>query len=174
MTDTATQPGAHAPTILMVMGVSGSGKSTVGTLLAQRLDWPFADGDDLHTPEHIAKMQAGRALNDADRAPWLAAIAAWIDERRAGGVIVCSALKRAYRDAIVRGRPQVRIVYLQGSRALIAQRLRQRRGHFMPAGLLDSQFSALEEPGPDEAPITVGIEEGPDAIAASIAARLGF
>ena len=173
----APRPRSGEPTILVVMGVSGSGKSTVGALLAQRLDWPFADGDDFHAPEHVAKMRAGHALDDADRAPWLAAIAGWIGERLArgqSGVIVCSALKRAYREAIVGGRAQARIVYLEGSRVLIAERLAHRRGHFMPAGLLDSQFAALEEPGPGEDPITVGIEEGPDAIAASVAARLGF
>jgi gluconokinase len=122
-------------------------------------------------------MHAGHALDDADRAPWLALVRAWIDARLAageGGVIVCSALRRSYRDALVHDRPSVRIVYLEGAQALIAQRLSRRRGHFMPAGLLDSQFAALEPPGPDERPITVGIDDAPDAIAAAIATRLGF
>ncbi|MET0257038.1 MAG: gluconokinase [Methylobacterium sp.] len=164
------------PMVLVVMGVSGSGKSTVAERLAQRLGWAFVDGDDLHSPEHVARMRAGHALGDADRAPWLALVRAWIDARLAAGasgVIVCSALRRSYRDALVQGRKSVRIVYLEGSRALIAERLRRRRGHFMPAELLDSQFAALEPPGPGERPITVGIDDGPDAIAAAIAGRIG-
>ncbi|GEP01342.1 gluconokinase [Methylobacterium haplocladii] len=165
------------PTVLVVMGVSGSGKSTVAGLLAQRLGWAFVDGDDFHSPEHVARMQGGRALTDAERRPWLVLVGAWIEARLAAGtsgVIVCSALRRSYRDVLVQGRPAVRIVYLEGSRALIADRLGRRRDHFMPAGLLDSQFAALEPPGPEERPITVGIEDGPEAIAAAIATRLGF
>lgn len=163
------------PIVAVVIGVSGSGKSTVGTLLAERLGWPFIDGDDLHTPDQIAKMQAGTALDDRDRAPWLARVASWIDARLAAGengVIVCSALKRAYRDVLVRGRANVRIVDLRGSRAVIAERLSRRRGHFMPPRLLDSQLAALEVPGPDENPISVGIDNSPDDIAATIAVRL--
>lgn len=176
MPDEAPQAELRDPTVLVMMGVSGSGKSTVAALLAGRLGWPFADGDDFHTPEHIARMRAGHPLDDAARAPWLARIGAWIDARLAAGesgLIACSALRRAYRDALVRGRESVRIVYLEGGRALIAERLGRRRGHFMPARLLDSQFAALEPPGPEERPITVGIEEGPEAIAATIASRLG-
>lgn len=163
------------PTVLVVMGVSGSGKSTVAGLLAERLGWAFVDGDDLHTPEHVARMRAGHPLGDAERAPWLASVRSWIDARLAAGangIVVCSALRRSYRDAVTQGRRAVRIVYLEGSRALIAERLSRRRGHFMPAALLDSQFAALEPPGPDERPITVGITDGPEAIAATIAARL--
>lgn len=170
------QPQPHAPLVLVVMGVSGSGKSTVADLLARRLGWAFVDGDDFHSPENKAQMHAGHPLDDAARAPWLARIGAWIDARlEAGesGVIACSALKRAYRDVLVRGRPDVRIVYLEGSRELIAGRLAKRRDHFMAASLLDSQFAALEPPAPQENPITVGIEEGPEALAATIAARLG-
>ncbi len=165
---------ADTPQVLLVMGVSGSGKSTVASLLAQRLAWPFVDGDDLHSADHIAKMRSGHALDEADRTPWLARIGAWIDARlKAGesGVIVCSALRRAYRDTLVRDRA-VRIVYLEGNRGLIAERLAARRGHFMPGSLLDSQFAALEPPGPDEDPITVSIEDPPDAIVAAICARL--
>lgn len=165
------------PMAVVVTGVSGSGKSTVGALLAQRLGWPFADGDDLHTPEAIAKMHAGLPLDDADRAPWLRRVAAWIDAHLAAGesgVVACSALRRVYRDAIVRGRSDVRLVHLDGARALIAQRLAVRRGHFMPARLLDSQFAALQPPDPDENAIVVGIGESPDDIAATIAVRLGF
>ena len=167
----------HATPVLVVMGVSGSGKSTVASLVARRLGCPFADGDAFHAPEAIAKMHAGVPLDDGDRAPWLARIADWIDARRAvgeGGVVVCSALRRAYRDRLLRPRAGVRLVYLEGSRALIQERLSLRRGHFMPAALLDSQFAALEPPGPDEDPLTVGIEEAPDDIAATITARLGF
>lgn len=170
-------PPAHPAQVLVVMGVSGSGKSTVAALLAERLGWRFVDGDAFHSPEHVARMQAGLALDDRDRAPWLAAIAAWIDGRIAAGergVIACSALKRAYRDVLVAGRPGVRIVYLAGSRAVIAARLARRRGHFMPVALLDSQFAALEPPEPDERAVAVGIEAEPEAIAAAIATELGL
>ena len=151
------------------MGVSGSGKSTVAALIAERLSWIFVDGDSFHTPEHIAKMHAGLALDDQDRAPWLARIAVWIQQRlEAGesGVVVCSALRRIYRDVLTRGSPtDVRIVHLDGDKALIAARLAERHGHFMSPHLLDSQFAILEAPGPDEHPITVGIDDTPEAIA---------
>ncbi|GJE62600.1 gluconokinase [Methylobacterium trifolii] len=164
------------PQVLLVMGVSGSGKSTIAALVAERLGWIFVDGDSFHTPEHVAKMHAGLALDDEDRAPWLARLAAWIGQRlEAGesGVIVCSALRRAYRDVLTRGSRQgVRIVYLEGSQALIAGRLAERRGHFMSPHLLDSQFAILEPPGPDERPITVGIDESPEGIAERIVARV--
>lgn len=161
--------------VLVVMGVSGSGKSTVAALVAERLGWMFVDGDSLHTPEHIAKMQAGLALDDEDRAPWLARIAAWIRQRLDSGepgVIVCSALRRAYRDVLTGGSRRVRIVYLDGDRSVVAARLAERRGHFMPPGLLDSQFAVLEPPAPDEHPLTVGILAPPEAIAAEIVTRL--
>jgi gluconokinase len=157
------------------MGVSGSGKSTIAALVAERLGWAFADGDAFHPPGSIAKMQAGLPLNDSDRAPWLAALAAWIDARlRDGisGVLVCSALRRAYRDVLTRGRPAVRIVYLEGSRELIAERLAARHGHFMPSALLDSQFAILEPPGPDERALVVGIAAPADILAARVAAHL--
>ncbi|KAB1074472.1 gluconokinase [Methylobacterium planeticum] len=159
------------------MGVSGSGKSTVAARVAERLGWIFVDGDSFHSPEHIAKMHAGHALDDADRAPWLESIAVWIEQRLAAGepgVVVCSALRRAYRDVLTRGRPDVRIVYLAGSRALIAGRLAARHGHFMPVGLLDSQFAILEPPGPDEHAIAVGIENPPEQVAEAVIARLGL
>ena len=164
-----------APQVLVVMGVSGSGKSTVAALVAERLGWIFVDGDSFHTPEHVAQMHAGLALDDEDRAPWLASIAVWIRHRlEAGesGVVVCSALRRAYRDVLTGGSARVRVVYLDGSRALIAGRLAGRHGHFMPAQLLDSQFSVLEPPGPDERPITVTVDETPEAIAARVVARV--
>lgn len=143
------------------MGVSGVGKTTVGERLAERLGWEFTEGDLLHPPENVAKMKSGEPLTDADRAPWLAAVAEAIDGwRRRGenGVITCSALRRSYRRQIIGERSDVRLVYLKGSRDLITERLANRRGHFMPPSLLDSQFATLEPPGPDEKPIIVGID----------------
>jgi carbohydrate kinase (thermoresistant glucokinase family) len=149
---------APAPKVAVVMGVSGAGKSTLGAALAQRLGWAFQEGDDFHPPANVAKMAAGVPLTDADRAPWLAAIKAWIDGRLAsgqGGVITCSALKRVYRDRVVAGHAGVRLVYLTGSHDLIAGRVAARRGHFMPPALLGSQFAALEAPDADEGAIIV-------------------
>lgn len=157
------------PTALIVMGVSGSGKSTVGESLGDRLDWPFRDGDSFHSPANVAKMHAGIPLTDEDRWPWLAAIAAWIAElRRQGrhGIVACSALKRTYRDALRDGHDDVCFVYLDGSKELIAARLARRKDHFMPSSLLDSQFATLEPPGPDEGPITVSIDQEPAGIVA--------
>ena len=148
------------PPILLVMGVSGAGKTSVGKALAQRLGWAFEEGDLLHPEANITKMRSGIPLTDADRAPWLAAVAAWIDERRRvgePGVITCSALKRAYRRVVIGDRPEVRLVYLRGARDLIADRLARRSDHFMPPGLLESQFDTLEEPGPEENPLIVDI-----------------
>jgi len=135
------------------MGVSGAGKSTLGKALAARLGWPFQEGDDLHPPANTAKMSAGAPLTDADRAPWLTAVGAWIDRCVAsggGGVITCSVLKAAYRRTLKQGRPTARFVYLEGSKAMIAQRLAQRAGHFMPPSLIDSQFADLEPPTAEE------------------------
>jgi carbohydrate kinase (thermoresistant glucokinase family) len=158
------------------MGVSGSGKSTLGRALATRLDWPFQEGDDLHPPANIAKMSAGIPLNDADRAPWLSAVGDWIDRCSAsggGGVITCSALKAAYRRTLTLGRPAARLVYLEGSKALIAERMVRRAGHFMPASLIDSQFADLEPPAPEEDPIVVAadlpIDEQVDAVIKALA-----
>jgi len=160
------------PVVLVLMGVSGCGKTTVGELLAQRLHWPYEEGDALHPPANVAKMAAGHPLDDADRAPWLARVADWVDARLAAGecgVISCSALKRAYRELIDRHGAGVHFVYLHGSRELIASRLGGRHGHFMPSTLLDSQFATLEEPGPDEPALRVEIGDTPDAIARHIA-----
>src|SRR5262245_33489582 len=149
------------------MGVSGAGESTIGRRLAERLCWKFKEGDDLHSAQNVAKMRSGRPLTDTDRKPWLLAVADVIDQwRRRGehGVIACSALRRAYRRQIVGARGDVRLVYLEGSCELIAKRLATRRGHFMPANLLDTQFATLEPPGPDENPITVDIDRPVDEI----------
>jgi carbohydrate kinase (thermoresistant glucokinase family) len=145
LTETDRQYGQGAR-IAVVMGVSGSGKTTIGEELARRLGWDFADADTFHPPENIAKMSARKPLDDNDRAPWLAAIAAWADAQRGrgeSGVVTCSALKRRFREVIVGDRPDVRLVHLDGGRGLIAER----HGHFMPGALLDSQFEALEPPG---------------------------
>lgn len=161
-------------TVAVVMGVSGSGKTTVGAAVAQRLGWDFADGDDLHPVANVAKMAAGRPLDDANRAPWLARVAAWVRahvEAGEPGVITCSALKRSYRDQL-RG-DGVRFVFLAGSRALLAARLARRPGHFVPASLLDSQLAALEEPGPDEHCLRIDIGDPPDVQAHRIITGLG-
>jgi gluconokinase len=160
---------------LIVMGVSGSGKSTIAAALAERLGWTFEDGDRFHPASNVAKMHAGHPLTDEDRWPWLRAIADEIERVcKAGGhvVIACSALKRAYRDVLLRGRSDVRFVFLNGSQALIADRLAQRKGHFMPAGLLDSQFKTLEPPQADERPITVSIDAPVETIVDNIVAKV--
>jgi carbohydrate kinase (thermoresistant glucokinase family) len=162
-------------TILVVMGVSGSGKTTIAKGLAAAKGWPLLEGDTFHPPANVAKMASGTPLTDADRWPWLHAIAAAIDADRARGVsavVACSTLRRAYRDILIGDRPDVRLVYLKGSRTLIGERMRARHGHFMPATLLDSQFQTLEEPGPDENPITVEIHGTPDEIVRAILERL--
>ncbi len=163
------------PAVLVIMGVSGSGKTTIAVLLAELLGWELADADDFHSAASLEKMRNGIALTDEDRWPWLYAIAAWIDEvRRTGrrGIVTCSALKRSYRRILIGKRQGVRLVYLKGDRQLIAQRLSKRRGHFMPAALLQSQFDTLEEPGPEENPIIVSVAAQPTAIVERIRAEL--
>ncbi len=160
---------------IVLMGVSGSGKTTVGRLLAGQLGWLYQEGDALHPAANVAKMRAGTPLDDTDRWPWLHAIAAVIDGWRAAatpGVVTCSALKRAYRDIIVGARADVALVYLHGSRALLLERMQHRTDHFMPASLLDSQLATLEEPAPDEHAVRVAIGPAPDALVAAILARL--
>jgi gluconokinase len=150
-----------APCAIVVMGVAGSGKTTIGEKLAERLGWAYEDADKFHPRANVEKMSAGHPLTDEDRWPWLRAIADEIDRvcNAADHVVIgCSALKRAYRDVLVHGREDVRIVYLDGSRELIARRLKARKGHFMPPALLDSQFKALQPPGDDEHPVTVSID----------------
>ncbi len=165
-----------SPPILVVMGVSGSGKSTIAEELSARLGWPFEEGDSLHPESNIAKMHAGIPLTDADRLPWLERVAAWIDGQRATkqpGIITCSALKRTYRQIIIGDRPQVRLVYLRGARDLIAEHLSGRHGHFMPAALLRSQIDTLEEPDPSEDPLTVDVGSSAAQIADEIIRLLG-
>lgn len=146
----------HPKPLLVVMGVSGSGKTTVGEMLAERLAVPFEDADALHPEANVEKMAAGIALTDSDRAPWLAVVGSHLAAARDTGlVIACSALKRSYRRAILAAEPRARFVYLAGSLELVRGRLVHRFGHFMPASLLDSQFAALEPLGDDEPGLTV-------------------
>ncbi|GAA3875812.1 gluconokinase [Leifsonia kafniensis] len=166
---------AHRPLVLVLMGVSGCGKSTVAAMLAGRLHWEFEEGDSLHPAANIEKMAAGHPLTDADRMPWLALVADWIEGRLdAGenGVITCSALRRSYREIVNRRNSGVLFVYLAGSRELIESRMAARQGHFMPTALLDSQFATLEAPGSDEPAISVAIGRKPKAIAKSIITEL--
>jgi gluconokinase len=163
------------PVIAVVMGVSGSGKTTVSALLSAALGCQFQEGDDLHPAENVEKMHGGTPLTDADRMPWLHKIAEEIDGWRArgeSGVLTCSALKRSYRDIIIGGRPDVTLVYLKGSHDLIRRRMAARHEHFMPVALLDSQFATLQEPTPDEHPIIVDVGSRPAEIAAEIVHQL--
>jgi len=165
------------PVVLVLMGVSGCGKTTIAQVLAERLHWAFEEGDALHPQANVDKMAAGHPLDDADRAPWLAKVADWVDARLdvgECGVITCSALKRAYRDLIDRRGQGVEFVYLHGSRELIASRLNTRHGHFMPPSLLDSQFATLQEPAADEPAIRVEIGASPEIIADHIIDALGL
>lgn len=153
---------AHGPVVLM--GVSGSGKSTVGAALAQRLRVPFADADDFHPAANIAKMSAGHPLDDDDRRPWLEAIGEWLAEHDGGGVMSCSALKRSYRDQLRRHCPDVGFLHLSGTPEVIGRRQASRPGHFMPASLLQSQFDILEPLGPDERGVAIDVDQNIDSI----------
>lgn len=161
--------------LYVIMGVCGAGKSLIGAKLARALDVEFVEGDALHPPENVRRMAAGIPLTDDDRHGWLLAIAARLrDAKRAGAglVVSCSALKRRYRDLLrSAGDPDVRFVYLAGSRALLAERMENRRGHFMPPALLDSQLAILEEPSPDEQAWACDIAETPDAIVTGLVTR---
>lgn len=166
-----------APSVIVVMGVSGSGKSTIAAMLAHRLHWVYEDADWFHPKSNVEKMHHVEPLTDEDRWPWLHSIAAWIDQtRNAGhhGIVACSALKRAYRDILIGARTDVRLVFLKGTRDLIARRIAARDDHFMPASLLDSQFAALELPDPAERPIVVPIEPHPRDIVDHIVRALGI
>ena len=151
-------------TPIVVMGVSGSGKSTVGAALAQRLRVPFADADDFHPPANIEKMSAGHALDDDDRYPWLEAIGKWLAEHPAGGVMSCSALKRTYRDQLRQHCPDIEFLHLEGSMETIGRRQASRPGHFMPASLLESQFRTLEPLAPDECGVVIDVDQSIDDI----------
>jgi gluconokinase len=168
---------ASPPAVMVVMGVSGSGKSTIGALLARRLRWEFEDADWLHPAANVDKMHNGIPLTDEDRRPWLEAVAASIDKTRSAGgraVVACSALKRRYRDVLVGDRADVRLVYLKGDETLIARRIATRHEHFMPRSLLHSQFEALEEPGREENPIIVSIVPQPREIITRILSALNI
>jgi carbohydrate kinase (thermoresistant glucokinase family) len=163
------------PVIAVVMGVSGSGKTTVSVLLSAALGCQFQEGDDLHPAANVEKMHSGTPLTDADRLPWLRKIGEEIDGWRArgeSGVLTCSALKRAYRNIIIGDRSDVTLVYLRGSRDLIHKRMAARHEHFMPVALLDSQFATLQEPTPDEHPLTVDVGGRPAEIVAEIVRQL--
>jgi gluconokinase len=159
--------------VILLMGVSGAGKTTIGKLLASELGWEFADGDDYHSPENVEKMRNGIPLTDADRAPWLETlhtlIAGWIGSGKSA-LLACSALKRAYRESL-QVAPEVRILYLKGTPQLLQQRLRSRRGHYMTERMLASQLAALEEP---EGAVVVNVDRSPIEIVAEIRAKLGL
>ncbi len=162
------------PLVILLMGVSGCGKTTLGRLLAARLGWAFFDGDDFHPPQNVARMARGEPLSDEDRRGWLAALAALVDDRLAANapaVLACSALKASYRAGLRCGDPRVALVYLRGSYGVIHPRLMARRGHFMPPGLLVSQFAALEEPTDA---LVVPVEAPPEAALGLVLAGLGF
>jgi carbohydrate kinase (thermoresistant glucokinase family) len=162
-------------TIIVVMGVSGSGKTTIASGLARREGWTLLEGDKFHPPANVKKMASGTPLTDEDRWPWLRAIAAAIDgtiTRGESAVVACSALKRAYRDILIGERKGVFLVYLQGSMDLIGQRMAQRKDHFMPPALLESQFATLEEPAPEEHAIVTHIGPAPDEVVADVERQL--
>lgn len=162
---------APPTTTIVVMGVSGTGKTTVAEHLVQALGWRFAEGDDFHPPANVEKMSHGIALDDDDRWPWLAALAGWIGEREGAGdgaVVTCSALKRAYRDALRDGHPSVWFAHVATSPEVLRERLARRTGHYMPPSLLDSQLAALEPLAPDEPGLTITGESSPDAVAEQV------
>ena len=162
------------PGLFVVMGVCGSGKTAIASALSAALDMEFVEGDEYHPAENVARMRAGIPLTDGDRAGWLRALAAKLKEAREKGsglAMACSALKRSYRDVLRSAASDVQFVYLRASRTLIAERMAGRRGHYMPASLIDSQFEALEEPSPDENAWAVDVSEAPDVLVAKLVAR---
>jgi gluconokinase len=150
--------------LVVVMGVTGSGKSTVGKALAARMGVPFADADDFHSPENVAKMRSGVPLTDADRRPWLLAIGVWLAGHARGAVVTCSALKRSYRDTLREAAPTVTFLHLHGDKETVRARVGARRGHFMPTSLVDSQFADLQPLGDDEEGVVVDFALPVDAI----------
>jgi gluconokinase len=163
--------------IVVVAGIAGSGKTTVGELLADRMGWTFADGDAFHPAANVAKMRAGTPLTDADRVPWLHAIEAWMDEEAAAGrsaVLACSALRRAFRTQLLAGRPQARMVFLVIDHDSDEARLSSRFGHFFPEKLLDSQFAALEPPAADEGVVLVPATGTPEQLTDLVMSDLGL
>ncbi|MER5640003.1 gluconokinase [Kitasatospora sp. NPDC002227] len=163
------------PPLVVVMGVSGVGKTTVARLLAERLGLPYAEADDFHPPANIAKMAAGTPLDDTDRAPWLAALAGWLHARCTageGGVVTCSALKHTYRDTLRTGCPEAFFLHLTGGHHLVEDRLAHRAGHFMPASLLDSQYAALQPLGPGERGAVLEVDHTPPQLVEMAAALL--
>jgi gluconokinase len=177
MSDAASQPDPHParPRAVVVMGVSGAGKTEVGRRLAAALGSTFRDADDFHPAANVAKMRSGVPLTDEDRRPWLDALAVALREAVDGGgdvVLACSALARRYRDRLGLPHPLIRLVHLDDPSGVVKKRVEQRAGHFMPATLLDSQLALLEKPAPDERPIVVDVAADPDAIVRSILARL--
>jgi carbohydrate kinase (thermoresistant glucokinase family) len=172
-----SMPATAPPVVVVLMGVSGCGKSTTGVRLSKRLGWPFRDADSFHPQANIDKMSRGIALTDEDRQPWLEAIAAWIDERLAAGgsaIVSCSALKRDYRRIIIGRRQGVRLVHLMGDMALIGDRISRRKHHFMPTALLQSQFDTLEEPLADERALGVSVAMSPRRVVDTIIGQLGL
>ncbi len=161
-------------TAVVVMGVAGSGKTTVAELLATTLGWTLAEGDDLHSAANVAKMSAGTPLTDEDRAPWLASLRDWISAQDSHVVLTCSALRRRYRDVLRGADARVRFLHLDGSSALLAERMGVRAGHFMPTTLLTSQLATLEPLEPDEDGVVVDISGSPEQITARARAALGF
>jgi len=171
----STDSAALDARVLVVMGVSGSGKSTVAAMVAERLGWDFAEGDSMHPPANVDKMHAGIPLDDEDRWPWLDVVSGWIDDHLADGshgVVTCSALKRSYRDVL--RAPGVVFVHVAGDGALIEERMSARTGHYMPTSLLASQLAILELPGSDEAHITIAADRTPSEEATEVIARLAL
>jgi gluconokinase len=163
------------PLRIVVMGVSGCGKSTVGRLLAQSLGLPFVEGDELHPPANVERMAAGIALTDDDRRGWLDAVAQRLDDpqaRHSGAVVACSALRRIYRDRLRQAAPHLRLVWLHGPEVLLAQRLASRSGHYMPPSLLPSQLATLEPPGADEQALVASISAPPQALVRQLVTQL--
>ena len=160
------------PISLIVMGVAGAGKTTLARALAERLGWAFLDADALHPAANVAKMRAGVPLDDADRAPWFTAVAAWMDAEAGPSVVACSALKRAYRATLMNGRPGARLVYLDASPELVAARMADRADHYFPTTLIASQFLSLEPPEPDERPIVVSMAAATETQVAEVLAQI--